>query len=733
MVDKTPQWQLDTTSMKRLERRMFAVFGSMITLLVLVIFFSAGAYFHYALSKAEEDLSTVLTSILADSVSRISFSGKYQARLLLEDIKREQPEVSYLLVADRNGQILAHSNPAFNDGQLDIASMQEATKVLKGSPREIRKLRQNGQSVREVTLPYRGGFDHQIVGVIQVGLSNEKLLDAVIRGGWLALILGIILLAAGLTVGFFYINKQFVSPVRLMASQLEGLLANAPILIAIRNSDGSLVACSNSYRSFFGLDASNHLLPPDKIFKPDEAAMINSFIASIKNSRTSVSFEIIFNDQSGAPHTFLINGFPILSTQGEVQLIGSFGIDLTDLRTTEQALRRSLAAAEQASAAKSEFLSRMSHELRTPLNAIIGFSQVLQSDPTEPLSEEQQDNVGEILQAGRHLLELINEILDLARIESGHLAISLEEVSVLRLFEECSSLIIPLADQRGISVDYLSHCPTGGSCQLLCDPLRTRQVLLNLLSNAVKYNRDNGSVSISCAQTAKGFCRILVSDTGYGIDEAFLPRLFDPFERNVSEEKSIEGSGIGLALAKRLVEAMGGRIGVETSIGQGSNFWFELASAGRSKDLQQHDDADQEQVALPEDDGTRRTILSVEDNPANQRLIRKLLATRPAVTLLEAGSAEDCLELVRNCRVDLILMDINLPGMDGFEALAHLQASAATVAIPVIAVSANALQSEIDHALAAGFRSYLTKPISVKRLLEQIDCFIQLPQEEPQQ
>lgn len=720
-----------TTVMKRLERRMYTAFGIMIILMIAVVLLSAGVYSQYALSRAQEDLSTVLTRILADSVSRISFSGKYQARLLLEDIKREQPEIIFLLVANRDGQILAHSDPAFNDKQLDATSLQDATRVLQGSPREIRILLQNGSRVRKVTLPYRTGLDHQLAGVIQVGLSDKQLLSSVVRGGWLALILGVIILASGLIVGFIYINIQFVRPVRLMASQLEGILINAPTLISIRNSAGELVACSNAYRTFFGLGSDDQLLPNNKIFPPDEAIIMDQYVAEIRENQRPVEFEMTVTDPVGDLRTFLVSGFPIHSNRGYVELIGSFGVDLSDLRRTEQALRQSLAEAERASASKSEFLSRMSHELRTPLNAVIGFSQVLQNDPIDKLTEEQQDNVEEILQAGRHLLDLINEILDLARIESGHLAISLEPFSILRLFEESRSLITPLADQRGISVEHIPCCPEGNCfCMLFCDPLRTRQILLNLLSNAVKYNRDNGAVFMGCKSLDNGFCRISISDTGTGIDEAFLPKLFEPFERAVPDGGGIEGSGIGLALAKRLVEAMGGQIGVETTLGQGSVFWFDLPAAGCFTEEAQSTGSLQKEQNTTDIDTTRYTVLSVEDNPANQRLIRKILASRPAVSVLETDNAEDGFELIRNCRVHLALMDINLPGMDGFEALAQLRSAAETATLPVIAISANALQSEVERALSAGFAAYLTKPVDVTRLLEQIDTFIHNSQEE---
>jgi PAS domain S-box-containing protein len=722
-----------STDLKRLERRMFTAFGTMIGLMMLVVMLSAGAYFHYTLNEVKNDLSIVLTRILADSVSRASFSGKYQTRLLLEEIKRQQPDIIHMLITDRNGQILAHTDPKLNDTHLDPAALQQATRLLQGKHHEIRNLKQNGTLIREVTLPYRSGFDNKLSGVVQVGLADRQLLSAVIKGGWFALAMGLLLLSTGLTIGFLYINRYFISPVRLMALQLEGILANTPAQVAIFDSEGVLTSCSNTYRRFFGLTPAGEQHTTLKtIYGTNKSSMMEQITGSIRENGNPVELEMTVSDQAGNPHTFLVSSFPILSDKGEMQLVGSFGVDLTDLRTTEQALRQSLAEVERISAAKSEFLSRMSHELRTPLNAIIGFSQIMQSDPYNPLNEEQQDNVKEILRAGRHLLELINEILDLARVESGHLTIALEGVSILRLFEECSALITPLAEQRGITLSYATCCPGNkSSCLLLCDQLRTRQVILNLLSNAVKYNRDNGTVTLQCSLLSDDLCRISVSDTGDGIDEAFLPRMFEPFERAVPES-GIEGTGIGLALAKRLVEAMGGRIGVVSQPGQGSTFWFELPSAGRHGAIEETLAATTESAVQrsADQDTSRHTILSIEDNATNQRLIRKILANRPGITLLEASSAEDGLELVRNCRVELILMDINLPGMDGFEALSLLKESAATASIPIVAISANALQSETDRALQAGFKAYLTKPVQVSQLLEHIDNIITISHEE---
>lgn len=373
--------------------------------------------------------------------------------------------------------------------------------------------------------------------------------------------------------------------------------------------------------------------------------------------------------------------------------------------------------AERANAAKSEFLSRMSHELRTPLNAVIGFSQLLQSDSQEPLAPQQADSVHEILHAGHHLLELINEVLDLARIESGRLDLAPEAVEVAQLAGECFALMEPLAEQRHITLS--ADVPDDST--VLADPLRLRQVLLNLLSNAVKYNRDGGRVELICRAAPGGRLRIALCDSGRGIPEEFMPSLFEPFERQASAYEGVEGTGIGLALSKHLVEAMGGSIGAESSVGLGSTFWFELPVAFLREHQAARASASGIYPTLPAGSVAVRRLLYIEDNPANLRLVQKILATRPNLTLLGARSAEAGLALAVAEKPALILLDINLPGMDGFEVLRRLRSQAETCAIPVIAVTANAMASDVERGREAGFVEYLTKPLDVKRFLAVID------------
>lgn len=383
-------------------------------------------------------------------------------------------------------------------------------------------------------------------------------------------------------------------------------------------------------------------------------------------------------------------------------------------RTTQ--ISNVLKQAEQANAAKSEFLSRMSHELRTPLNAILGFGQLLEINTEQPLTNMQSDQVKEILSAGNHLLELINEVLDLSRIESGRLDLDLKPVVIAPLIESCVAQLLPLARARHIN----STLELNKQYVVMADQMRLKEILFNLLSNAIKYNREGGSIQINCTPANDNHLRISVHDTGHGIAADSLLVIFNPFERLQSAYEGIEGTGIGLALVKKLVTAMHGKTGVDSVEGEGSTFWFELPLA----ETEELPISRTTICANAVTENVPYRILYIEDNLANLRLMHKIMSSRDDIELLDANNAETGLEIATRQPLDLILLDINLPGMDGFTALQQLRNNNYTQNIPVIAVTANAMLKDVEKGIKAGFTDYLTKPLDIPRLMELLDTLL---------
>ncbi len=429
-------------------------------------------------------------------------------------------------------------------------------------------------------------------------------------------------------------------------------------------------------------------------------------------------YELTYICKDGSRFPAIISITALRDDYGELIGYLLIGTDNSVRKQVESELHEAIAAAEKANRAKTDFLSGMSHELRTPLNAILGFAQLMESGTPRP-TPSQKRNLDQILKAGWYLLELINEILDLALIESGKVTLSGEPVSLREVVLECRAMIEPQAQKRGIVMTFPGfEIPYF----VKADRTRVKQVLINLLFNAIKYNRPGGAVSVECSPSPPHSIRIGVRDTGDGLSPEQLAQLFQPFNRLGRDDSAEEGTGIGLVVTKRLVELMDGTIGVESTVGVGSVFWIELSLTSAPQHLvleAEHATG----VQPPVQDGLPvRTLLYVEDNPANLELVEQLIARRPDLRLLSAADGNLGIEFARAYQPEVILMDINLPGISGIEAMKVLRTDPTTAHIPIMALSANAVPRDIAKGLEAGFFDYLTKPIKVNEFMAALDA-----------
>jgi CheY-like chemotaxis protein len=405
----------------------------------------------------------------------------------------------------------------------------------------------------------------------------------------------------------------------------------------------------------------------------------------------------------------------VIGKEGQVKLALE---ELAKARAIElEIARKSKEAAEAANIAKSNFLSYMSHELRTPLNAILGFAQLMEISVPPPTGV-QIESLGQISKAGWYLLGLINEILDLSLIESGKFSLSPESLSMGQVMLECRNLIESQVQKRDIKLTVPQF---DNPCYVYADRIRLKQVLVNLLSNAIKYNREHGTVEVRCAESTQGRVRISIKDSGAGLSPDKLAQLFQPFNRLGQENSDIQGTGIGLVVTRRLVDVMEGTIGVESNVGGGCEFWIELPQAELPQLV---GEPAQPSEFLPQthENLGQHLLLYVEDNPANLMLVEQIIEGRPRLSMISARDGNQGVALAQTQLPDVILMDINLPGISGIEAMNILRKDTATKHIPIIALSAHAMLNDIEKGLEAGFFSYLTKPIKINEFMETLDA-----------
>jgi len=455
-----------------------------------------------------------------------------------------------------------------------------------------------------------------------------------------------------------------------------------------------------------GTNSLNIVLPDDR---DHVATELRRLFRGEDGSITSYRFRA--HNVDGTTLTIETRGRLIRDEAGHEPRAVLVSRDVTEAVAAEAVLKEAKEAAERANAAKSEFMSRMSHELRTPLNSVLGFAQILEMELTSPDALEM---VGFIHNSGAYLLELINEVLDISRIEAGHISVLIEPIALKDLESECIELVTPQASERGITISSKSNY----DYHVLGDQQRLKQVLLNLLSNAIKYNRTHGTVTLSC-ESKSDKVRFSVSDTGPGISPDLLSRLFTPFDRLDAEMTGIEGTGLGLALSKGLIEAIGGALGVESKVGKGSTFWIELPAA---ECLASCPTASQPNLALSAScHAATSNVLYIEDDLANVQLVERLLLQRPNINLITSLLGGLGVELALQYRPDLILLDVHLTDIHGFEVLERLQGDSRTVDIPVVVLSADATTWQRRRFRNAGVYNYLSKPLDLHMLLDVID------------
>ena len=514
-------------------------------------------------------------------------------------------------------------------------------------------------------------------------------------------------------------DQQFYTR-SLIESNVDALIATDPrgIISDVNSQMEHLTGCTRD--ELIGAPFKNYFTEPDKAEETVERVLREGKVTN--DELTAIS-------RHGKETVVSYNATTFYDRDRKLRGVFAAARDVTEHKLFELALQETNAeletarkAAEKANRAKSEFLSSMSHELRTPLNAVLGFAQLMASEVPPPLPHQQR-SIDQILKGGWYLLRLINEILDLAMIESGKVTMSQESMSLPDVLADCKGMVEPQAIKRGISLHFPKF---DKSFYVHADRTRVKQVMINLLSNAIKYNSENGSVTVECVMSAADRVRISVRDTGIGLAPEQVAHLFQPFNRLGQEDKLEEGTGIGLVVTKQLVELMGGVIGVESEVGVGSVFWVEFAASEPPELMLDNIDDDSLERRKALRDGVEQpTLLYVEDNPANLALVEELMERRGDLRLLTAVNGTVGVELARAYLPDVILMDINLPGISGYDALKSLQDDPATRRIPVLALSANAVPRDIEKGLEAGFFRYLTKPIRVREFMEALDVALE--------
>jgi PAS domain S-box-containing protein len=714
-------------------RRLAIAFGGLILFLMLVVLLVGGLYLRDVMEREEDRLSTLTTQVLANAVTRVSFSGKYHSRLLLEEITAAQSGIRYLRLVDSNGLVVAHSDPAQNDHKVDPDTLAVVRDVLSGgSLQRVRKFQLSGEPVREVSLAYRGGYDNAVMGIIQVAISESDREHALQRGIFYIAMLVVVLLLLGIYVTL-RISRYFGDPIRRVALALEHertylhtLVSNIPDLIWVKNSEGVYMACNPAFERFFGAREEDIVGKTDYDFV--DADQADFFRENDQKAMTAgkprVNEEWITFANDGHRALLETTKTPMHALDGTLVGVLGIGHDITEHRQTQQELTKhrdhleevvaartselnhAKLAAEAANRAKSTFLANMSHELRTPLNAILGFSSLMRKDPSLPEALQQDSDI--INRSGEHLLALINDVLEMSKIEAGRVQLVNKPFDLDAMVRDITDMILLRAKQKGLQLllDQSSKFPR----YISGDEAHLRQILINLLGNSVKYTMQ-GSVILRLGTKQNETAHLLmeVEDTGVGIAPEDQQYIFQPFVQ-LGERGGTRGTGLGLTITQQFVQMMGGSISLESTPGKGSLFRIELPLI----EAQESDISKEEQISKGSVVGLvpgqpEYRILIVEDERDNQLLLSHLLnSVGFQVKIAENG--EQGVQLFQSWHPHLMWMDRRMPVMDGMEATQRIRELPGGKQVKIVAVTASAFAEERSEMLNAGMDDYVRKP-----------------------
>jgi len=614
-----------------------------------------------ALWHSHDHWSSALTQALSSAILKDTIKNKQRnVKEVLKRVQKDNPSISYLVVTDFHGNMLAST----------IDNPPASIYTGKTQRRGIRQLRVNGEIVTNISQPLVKNLD----ALLHIGVNQHNLNRSLDETKYKIIFTTTLLTLIATIIGIGF-SRQISRPIEKLS---ESIIAfgkgqkHSPIDISGANSE-----VQRLYQSF----------------------------EKMADQRKSYENEL----------EFYRNELEQLVLQRTKQLED----EIEKHKQTEKHLRQAKEEADQANSAKSAFLSQMSHEFRTPLNAILGFAQLIEMD--EDLNSDSIDNLKIIKESGEHLLLLINEILDIAKIEAGKMEVSMEPVSWSDTIDACISLVETSAEKNNITINF--HSQVDKNLWVEADSVRLKQITLNLLSNAVKYNKSKGSIDISLTESADNMLTFSVKDTGLGIPKQYQDNLFEPFNRLGSNNASIEGTGIGLLITKRLTEVMHGKIGFQSQENIGSTFWIKLPISTKSAEITSALD-NMQKIESENQTTATITILHIEDNPVNIKLMENILRKVKEYKVISCETPEKGIEMAKIANPNIVLLDINLPGMSGYDVIKILRKMPFLRETPILAISANAMQKDIDKALNAGFTDYITKPIRVNEIFKTLDKYV---------